>query len=222
MNEKIAAAARQNAPSARDRRRQAKKHQIVSAATEVFLEDGFAAASMDKIVERAGVSKRTLYNYYDSKEDIFNDVMQMQLGAIWINFEPERYRSEAWITQLKRVGNEMMRIANSPVTLALFRTVVAESQRFPKLAHQFFEESYGTLLDAIGDILEQANVSDDMRLTDPREAAEYFLDLLTGTAYQSIMVGVRPPMNDQEIKARTDRALDYFVETFKLDPGSGL
>ncbi|MFC7049863.1 TetR/AcrR family transcriptional regulator [Emcibacter nanhaiensis] len=218
MNNDTAKITTQPPSSARDRRRQAKIRQIVSAATEVFLEDGFSAASMDKIVERAGVSKRTLYNYYDSKEDIFFDVMQMQLGAIWVSFEPDRYESEAWGEQLRRIGIEMLRIANSPVTLALFRTVVAESQRFPLLAQQFFDESFGKLLDAIANILEQAIKSGDIRLTDPKEAADYFLDLLTGTAYQSIMVGVKPPMNDKEIRGRTERALNYFLETFKLDP----
>ncbi len=203
-------------PSARDLRRQGKIRQIVEAATGVFLEDGFAATSMDKIVEKAGVSKRTLYSYYEGKEEIFIDVMQMQLGSVYENFEPDRNKSEDVAEQLRRVGIDLLRIANSPVTLSLFRIAAAEAHRFPKLARQFFEESFENVIDGIAAILKREIEKTSLRITDTKQAGEYFLDLVTGTAYLGIVFGINPPMNDKAIKARTERALNYFFKTYPL------
>lgn len=54
----------------------AKQGQILSGARRVFLREGFAAASTDVIAREAGVSKRTLYSYYPSKEELFQDVLR--------------------------------------------------------------------------------------------------------------------------------------------------
>ena len=57
-------------------RAQAKREQILSGARKVFLREGFAATSTDVIAREAGVSKRTLYAYYPSKEELFGDVLR--------------------------------------------------------------------------------------------------------------------------------------------------
>jgi len=51
-----------------------KQRLILRAATEVFCEQGFEAASMQAIAERAGVGKGTLYLYYQSKGDLIEQV----------------------------------------------------------------------------------------------------------------------------------------------------
>ena len=53
-----------------------KKKQIVEAAIAEFQEKGFAGASMDRISERAQVSKRTVYNHFESKETLFKAINQ--------------------------------------------------------------------------------------------------------------------------------------------------
>lgn len=213
METKHTGASDPNTSSARDLRRQDKIRQIVRAATGVFLEHGFSATSMDKIVEKAGVSKRTLYNYYQSKEEIFIAVMEMQLGSIYKKFEPGENKSGDLAEQLGRVGIEWLRIINSPVTLSLFRNTVAESQRFPKLAHQFFEEGFGKVIEGIAAILEREMDNSGIIVSDTKQAGEYFLDLLTGTAYDRVVFGIMPPMNDKAIRLRTERALSYFFRT---------
>jgi AcrR family transcriptional regulator len=200
--------------SARDLRRQNKIQQIVEAARGVFMEKGFSEASMDEIVHKAGVSKRTLYNYYAGKEEIFIDVMQMQFGLLYKNFETDRKLSEGLADQLQRIGTDMLRIANSPETLSLFRITAAEANRFPKLARQFFEECFEKVIGGIAEILESEGQNSGVRIPDAKQAGEYFLDLLFGTAYHRVVFGTIPPMNDKAIEARTRRALKYFFETY--------
>ena len=49
-----------------------KRETIISAAIQIFIEEGFDNASMDRIAERANASKRTVYNHFPSKEELFH------------------------------------------------------------------------------------------------------------------------------------------------------
>ncbi len=194
------------AASARELRRQNKIGQIVEAAREVFLQEGLSGASMDLIVQKAGVSKRTLYSYYSGKEQIFIDVMQMQLGVLYQQFEADPKNPEPLADRLQRIGVELLRIANSPQTLSLFRITAAEANRFPALARLFFEERFAKVIDGIAAMLEREGASSGARIGDARQAGEHFLDLVFGTI---------PPMNARAIEARVKRALEYFLETYR-------
>ena len=54
----------------------AKRRQILDGARRVFLADGFDGASMNDIARVAGVSKGTLYVYFDSKEALFEALIR--------------------------------------------------------------------------------------------------------------------------------------------------
>src|SRR6202022_522044 len=62
------------------RRKGARAGEIIDAALEVFAEKGFAAAKLDEIARRAGISKGALYLYFETKEDIFRAVVDQAIG----------------------------------------------------------------------------------------------------------------------------------------------
>ena len=62
--------------SPRQRRKEARPAELMAAALELFVEKGFAATRLDDVAARAGVSKGTLYLYFDSKEALFKAVIQ--------------------------------------------------------------------------------------------------------------------------------------------------
>jgi AcrR family transcriptional regulator len=117
----------------------AKREQIVAGAQRVFLRDGFAGASTDAIAAEAGVSKRTLYSYYPGKEELFADVLRRltidnphtQVLAIVEESEPEDLGElrEMLVGLATRVASIMM----DPDYLALLRTIIADTHRFPQL-----------------------------------------------------------------------------------------
>ncbi|BAL26066.1 TetR/AcrR family transcriptional regulator [Azoarcus sp. KH32C] len=65
-----------NAEPRRRRRKEARPQELTSAALALFVEKGFAATKLDDVAARAGVSKGTLYLYFDSKEALFKAVIQ--------------------------------------------------------------------------------------------------------------------------------------------------
>lgn len=198
-----------------DLRRQEKSRQIIDAATDVFLEDGYSAASIDRIVERAGVSKRTLYNYYQSKEEIFIDVIHKQLNAFYSSVESHSHQPQTLAEQLMQIGIGLLTISNEPKTLALFRNIAAEAQRFPKLAHQFLDESCEKVIAGLAEIFAREGEQAGLHITDTHEASEHFLDMLGGAAYNRVVFGTAPPMKAKAIKARAEQAIRYFFKAYQ-------
>jgi TetR/AcrR family transcriptional regulator, mexJK operon transcriptional repressor len=124
-------------------RARAKRDQILSGARRVFLRDGFAAASTDVIAAEAKVSKRTLYVYYPSKEELFADVMRKltienpQTRALESIEEMSPGSEEELRQDLLELARKIVATMMQPDYLALLRTTIADTHRFPQLGGIF-------------------------------------------------------------------------------------
>ncbi|GER90336.1 TetR family transcriptional regulator [Dictyobacter vulcani] len=120
-------------------RAQAKREQILEGAKRVFLREGFAATSTDALAREAGISKRTLYSYYPSKEELFIHVVrrltvenpQTQVINFVRGLKPHNQEElhAALLTLAQKIITTMMQ----PEDLALMRAIIADSHRFPQL-----------------------------------------------------------------------------------------
>ncbi len=124
-------------------RARAKRDQILSGARLVFLRDGFAAASTDAIATEAKVSKRTLYAYYPSKEKLFAGVMREltienpQVRALETIEEMSPGSEEELRRDLLELARKIVTTMMQPDYLALLRTTIADTHRFPQLGGLF-------------------------------------------------------------------------------------
>jgi TetR/AcrR family transcriptional regulator, mexJK operon transcriptional repressor len=124
-------------------RARAKRDQILAGARRVFLRDGFAAASTDAIAAEAKVSKRTLYVYYPSKEELFADVMREltienpQTRALESMEEMVPGSEEDLRRDLLELAKKIVATMMQPDYLALLRTTIADTHRFPQLGGLF-------------------------------------------------------------------------------------
>ena len=136
------------------RRKQARPQEIVDAALEVFTERGFAAARLEEIAARAGVSKGTLYLYFPNKEELFKAVVR---SAIVPNLEmAERLLHDfpgpslAILERLlEGIGARVMatRVGGIP------KLMIAEAGNFPDLARFYLDEVIGRGFRVIGAVL---------------------------------------------------------------------
>jgi TetR/AcrR family transcriptional repressor of mexJK operon len=124
-------------------RARAKRNQILAGARAVFLRDGFAAASTDAIAAVAKVSKRTLYVYYPSKEELFAGVMRdltienPQNRALESIEEMSPGSEEELRRDLLELARKIIASMMQPDYLALLRTTIADTHRFPQLGGLF-------------------------------------------------------------------------------------
>src|ERR1700758_1054927 len=117
----------------------AKRRQIMDGAREVFLAQGFDAASMGEIAHKARVSKGTLYVYFASKEELFkavsHEACSAQAGAVF-SLDPKDHDVEAVLT---RLGQEFVKFLCRPGAMPPLRTIMSISERMPEIGRRFYE-----------------------------------------------------------------------------------
>jgi AcrR family transcriptional regulator len=183
---------------------------VVEAAAEIFLEQGFGNASMDEIARRAGVSKATVYSYFDSKPALFGAIVQQRcqrsLPAMLGEFS-DRPVEEA----LTAVGRQFLDVLMMPGSLPLYRTVLAEAPRFPELGRVFYDVGPGRVAAGLAEYLAAQQRRGLLAIPDPRLAAEQFLAAVLGHIHVRLLLGLadRPPTS-----AERERAVATAVSTF--------
>ena len=121
----------------------AKREQILGGAQRVFLREGFSGASTDAIAKEAGVSKRTLYAYYPNKEDLFAGVLRHltidnpQTRVLESIRRVDPKSPEELREGLVELAQKLLGTMMDPDYLALLRTIIADSHRFPQLSELF-------------------------------------------------------------------------------------
>lgn len=120
----------------RQRRKAARPLELLEAALDVFSHKGFAAARMDDVAERAGVSKGTLYLYYASKESLLKAVIQHHLATpIEEGSQKLAQHAGPMASALRETLVEWwVSLHDSPAS-AVFKLVVTEVRNFPELAN---------------------------------------------------------------------------------------
>jgi len=124
----------------RQRRKEARPAELLAAALEVFADKGFAAARMEDIAQRAGVSKGTVFLYYESKQALFRAVVEDAVVPHIAAGEALVEASSAEPTVLMR--SLLLRywdVLGDPRLEALPRLIMAEAGNFPELASFYFE-----------------------------------------------------------------------------------
>lgn len=105
---------------------------IMRAALEEFSEHGFNAASLNRIIDAAGISKGSMYYYFDGKEDLYGHVVRVELGRMFEASGPfpvptARDPAAFWATLTEYYGRIMGALMASPALAALARGWLAAS-----------------------------------------------------------------------------------------------
>src|SRR6202049_3959064 len=110
---------------------------IVEAAERLFLERGFGSVTMDELAEAAGLARRTLYNQFTSKEEIFREMLLRVSGHLEDAFPPGVETQGDVEEVLRLVARMILELHGRPEYLGFLRMVVADSRQFPWIAEEF-------------------------------------------------------------------------------------
>jgi AcrR family transcriptional regulator len=123
------------------RRKDARPEEIIAAALDLFVERGYATTRLDDVAARAGVSKGTLYLYFENKEDLFKAVVRGNVLPVLQHGEDlvEKFSgsSTELVRQLVRGWWEM---TGSTKIAGIPKLVIAEAGNFPDLAKFYYDE----------------------------------------------------------------------------------
>jgi AcrR family transcriptional regulator len=110
---------------------------IVEAATRLFLERGFGSVSMDELAAAAGLARRTLYNQFASKEEIFRAMLLRVSGHLEEAFPPGVETQGDVEEVLRLVARMILELHGRTEYLGFLRMVVADARQFPWIADEF-------------------------------------------------------------------------------------
>jgi AcrR family transcriptional regulator len=159
------------------RRKDERPAEILAAALDVFAERGFAAAKLDEVAARAGVSKGTLYLYFESKEELFRSVVRGLLLPTVAMAERRIAEHKGSATELLRgLVHTFGRVITESKLGAIPKLIAAEAANFPDLARFYYEEVIKRGMRAMGGVLQRGVEAGEFRPV----AVEQFLPLLMG------------------------------------------
>lgn len=194
--------------------RDARREAILDVASDVFLEEGYANASMSTIAARLGGSKGTLYNYFKNKEELFAGYVvrhcAWQRDAM---FEIEADLGDIREALIK-TGRIYLSIVLSDFSMANFRVIVAEAQRTPEIGQAFFEAGPRSGAKLLGATLQKAVDSGQLKIDDPVHAAQQFIGLCQNRLLKARLCNAMAEPTPEEIDREVLPAVRVFLAAY--------
>ena len=204
--------------SRREERRDERRDGILDVARDCFLADGYAATSMSAIAARLGGSKGTLYNYFKSKEELFEAVMQRQCGALAETLFDVEHDGDDARERLEHFGAAFLKLLLTPESIGIHRVVVGESGRFPEVGRMFYEMGPKVILTKMAGYLSDLMDQGVLRRADSFVAAQHFKDLTISGVQQPRTWGVLTgELSDAEVESQVTMAVDTFLRAYRPD-----
>ena len=178
---------------------------IVEAAARLFLERGFGAVSMDELAETAGVARRTLYNQFASKEEIFREML-LRVSRDLENAFPPGIETQGNVEDVLRlVARMILDLHKNPEYLGFLRMVVADSRQFPWIAGEL-AAVMDPLNDRLARYLAHLTAMGVLNCRNPLLAAHQFMGALNEFSLWPWMIGRESlPVPAEEIVDETVR-----------------
>lgn len=198
---------------------QRKRTQVMEAATRLFMAQGYGATSMDAIAREAGVSKATLYAYFDGKDALFAAIVgdACERNADRRPCRPAGEEADLAAT-LADVGETYLSFLFRDEVVAIQRVVMAEGPRFPELGRAFYDSGPRRMVQWLAGWFEALQRQGRLRGGDVSVAAEQFLALQRGMVFMRRMLGVPPAPDASEIRAIVAAATDTFLRAWGVAP----
>lgn len=182
--------------------------QIVAGAERAFFESGYELTTMDSVARLAGVARGSVYNHFASKEELFLAVMHRGTADFVKRALRDDAESRPPIDRLHEVAMHFLRAATEDVSVAMYRTVVTQAERFPELSEIFYAEGLQPIEARFKTIL--ALMRGEI-IDEPHLAAEHLLSVLMGGYFSRRLLGVPAHAADRSLGKYVDRAIQALL-----------
>lgn len=189
---------------------EARREAILAAAAQEFGERGYEGASINGIVARTGGSKRTVYNYFSSKEELFVAAVMRGIDDLLATAYASLVVEDDIVLSLRRYGERYLAMRQTPAAIALTRLAYGESGR-SEVGRLLYRRGKMPMIVKLGQFLADAMRAGKLSAVDPTEAALYLTALLDAVLVDQVVMGVREPASRHEIAEIVFRAVIAFI-----------
>ncbi|MCF3946813.1 TetR/AcrR family transcriptional regulator [Acidiphilium sp. AL] len=181
---------------------------LIKAAERVFLRHGYHAATMDDVAGAAGMSKRTLYQLVQSKEELFTALLARHNEPFDFSIHTEgRTPEDVLFDVLARWAHHVL----SPSTVSLLRLIMAEYIHGRTLSRLLDRESAKPCKDVLQGFLAGCAAAGTLDVRDPEEAAQMLYGMAIGKIHMQMLLGIGKTPSRVELEARIRRAICLFL-----------
>jgi TetR/AcrR family transcriptional regulator of autoinduction and epiphytic fitness len=193
--------------------------ELLDVATEVFVSEGFSAASTNEIARRANSSKTTFYSRFPTKEQLFLAVIERRMTGIFRQVAASLPEEPPIEDTLRNFGAAVIRLALSKEQVALVRVVSMESAKFPELGKRFYELGPKRGEEALAAYLKKQAEKGRLSNEDTRQMAQHFISLITGGPVRWFVFGFDPsPLAKSALQKRLNSAIQVFMRAYGRIP----
>ena len=192
-----------------------KRRQILEGAQNVFLRMGFDAASMNDITREAGVSKGTIYVYFNSKEDLFVELCEHYRQTLFSKLLESLDRGFSSRQELIEFGVALVTLITSSTAVRAQRIIIGVSERKPELAARFYERGPKRSLIVMADYMERMIKAGELEPFDVMEKAYQLTDLFLAGMYRPRLFGaLAEPPSTEAIRKNVESAVEFLFKAF--------
>jgi AcrR family transcriptional regulator len=194
----------------------AKRRQIIDGARNVFLAQGFDAASMNDIARAAGVSKGTLYVYFNNKEELFEAIVGEECDAQAegiFDLDSNDHDVKAVLT---RLGIAYVKFLCRPEKASAVRTVIAIADRMPEIGKRFYESGPATGIAHLAVYIDAQVKAGVLQVEDSEIAAAQFMESTHAMLFKPIVFNFAPAPSDEQVERGVRIAVAVFMAAYRV------
>jgi TetR/AcrR family transcriptional regulator, mexJK operon transcriptional repressor len=193
--------------------------ELLDVAAEVFISEGFSAASTNEIARRANSSKTTFYSRFPTKEELFLAVIERRVNGIFHQVAASLPDEPPTEETLRNFGSALIRFALSKEQIALVRLVSMESAKFPELGKRFYELGPKRGEEALAAYLTKQVEKGRLLNEDTRQMAQHFISLVTGGPIRWFVFGFdRSSLPKSALQKHLNSAIQAFMRAYGRIP----
>ena len=192
-----------------------KRAAILEAAVAEFRQAGYEATSMDRIAASAGVSKRTVYNHFPSKEELFAQILQQlwerSLASPELAYRPDRPLRPQLLEQVQ----QKLQLLHDEAFIDLARVAIAAVIPSPERAQEMFARMGGKE-EGVTVWIRAAAADGRLKTKDPQFASMLLQGMVKGFAFWPQITLGQPVLTPAQRKQVAETATDMFLAYFAV------
>ncbi|MEJ0060093.1 MAG: TetR/AcrR family transcriptional regulator [Terricaulis sp.] len=189
----------------------ARRHAFLEAARAVFFEQGFANASVNEVVNRAGGSLATLYSQFGNKEGLFLAVFEDQYARFTRDISPSDYAHLPLEQGLQAMGEQFLKATLSPDHLAFYRLAIGGARSHPELLQRYLVTGLSRLRDAVVAYMTEAKTVDGRKIADPESTATFFFDLMRSRHHYRALTSDSYVLTPEQVTAHIRHSVTFML-----------
>lgn len=188
-----------------------KRQAILNAARRAFLAHGYSGVSMEAIAEAAPVSKPTLYNHFQGKQELFAAVITEQCRGLLDTISGVQTSIGAVEASLRVIASSFTELVYSEDSINLLQLIIGEHQAFPELSELVHRSGAEPVFNRLQAYLTELHEDGVLKVHDAERSTKLFLGMMQGDDHIRCLMGLRPLPDKDERRKIVETSVNLFL-----------